>query len=233
MAWSAPMTAVAHSIFPAADFNQYVRDNLLETAPAKVESPNFLFSTARTNSIENVPAGTLNVIPPPVNYQLSDFTSNPAAIVGLVQTIYEIPHDDHVMIAQWSWTGRRDTIGGTGESPNTIMYQTGTSMNILRTGWYDVGLIATYAASSGGVERNVALVVTDFGSVTGGIYATFPQLGSTPPPSVQLRGMLHMNENYTLTPWFYQDSGDNLLLEAEATNIAVFWARYIPEHGEV
>jgi hypothetical protein len=35
MAWSAPMTAVANSTFTAAQFNQYVRDNLNETAPAK------------------------------------------------------------------------------------------------------------------------------------------------------------------------------------------------------
>lgn len=35
MAWSAPMTAVANTTFTAAQFNQYVRDNLNETAPAK------------------------------------------------------------------------------------------------------------------------------------------------------------------------------------------------------
>jgi len=36
MAWSAPMTAVANTAFTAAQFNQYVRDNLNETVPAKV-----------------------------------------------------------------------------------------------------------------------------------------------------------------------------------------------------
>lgn len=35
MAWSAPMTAVANTAFTAAQFNTYIRDNLLETAPAK------------------------------------------------------------------------------------------------------------------------------------------------------------------------------------------------------
>lgn len=35
MAWTAPMTAVANNVFTAADFNTYVRDNLLETMPAK------------------------------------------------------------------------------------------------------------------------------------------------------------------------------------------------------
>lgn len=35
MAWTAPMTAVANTAFTAAQFNTHVRDNLLETAPAK------------------------------------------------------------------------------------------------------------------------------------------------------------------------------------------------------
>src|SRR5690606_12967068 len=35
MAWSAPMTAVSGSVFTAAQFNQFVRDNLNETAPAR------------------------------------------------------------------------------------------------------------------------------------------------------------------------------------------------------
>lgn len=35
MAWTAPMTAVSGNAFTAAQFNTNVRDNLLETAPAK------------------------------------------------------------------------------------------------------------------------------------------------------------------------------------------------------
>lgn len=38
MAWTAPMTAVANTAFTAAQFNQYVRDNLNETGPAKVST---------------------------------------------------------------------------------------------------------------------------------------------------------------------------------------------------
>lgn len=34
MAWTAPMTAVAGATFSAAQFNQHVRDNLNQTAPA-------------------------------------------------------------------------------------------------------------------------------------------------------------------------------------------------------
>lgn len=51
MAWSAPMTAVANSTFTAAQFNQYVRDNLNETAPAKATSAGSYFAADGVNSI--------------------------------------------------------------------------------------------------------------------------------------------------------------------------------------
>lgn len=35
MAWTAPMTAVATATFTAAQFNTYIRNNILETMPAK------------------------------------------------------------------------------------------------------------------------------------------------------------------------------------------------------
>ena len=51
MAWTAPMTAVANSVFTAAQFNTHVRDNLLETAPAKATTAGRLIVTAGANSI--------------------------------------------------------------------------------------------------------------------------------------------------------------------------------------
>lgn len=51
MAWSAPMTAVANSTFTAAQFNQFVRDNLNETAPAKATSAGSYFVASGVNSI--------------------------------------------------------------------------------------------------------------------------------------------------------------------------------------
>jgi hypothetical protein len=57
MAWTAPMTAVAGSVFTAAQFNQHLRDNLAETAPAKATVPGSYFTTSATNQIaERVPA---------------------------------------------------------------------------------------------------------------------------------------------------------------------------------
>jgi hypothetical protein len=51
MAWSAPMTAVAGATFTAAQFNQYVRDNLNETAPAKATSDGQIFVSTGPNAI--------------------------------------------------------------------------------------------------------------------------------------------------------------------------------------
>lgn len=51
MAWSAPMTAVANSTFTAAQFNQYVRDNLNETAPAKATAASQIPVSTGINAI--------------------------------------------------------------------------------------------------------------------------------------------------------------------------------------
>lgn len=50
------MTAVAGSVFTAAQFNTYVRDNFNETAPAKATTPGSIFATSGTNTIaERIP----------------------------------------------------------------------------------------------------------------------------------------------------------------------------------
>lgn len=51
MAWTAPMTAVANTAFTAAQFNTHVRDNLLETAPARATDHSSYFVGAGVNSI--------------------------------------------------------------------------------------------------------------------------------------------------------------------------------------
>ncbi|WP_327592437.1 hypothetical protein [Streptomyces chartreusis] len=51
MAWSAPMTAVANSTFTAAQFNQFVRDNLNETAPAKATAASQIPVSTGINAI--------------------------------------------------------------------------------------------------------------------------------------------------------------------------------------
>lgn len=51
MAWTAPMTAVAGAVFTAAQFNQYVRDNLNEAAVAKATIKNAIFAGDGTGSV--------------------------------------------------------------------------------------------------------------------------------------------------------------------------------------
>lgn len=60
MAWSAPFTAVANTVYTAAQFNQYVRDNLNETAPAKATSAGSIFVADGVNSIaQRTPDGAI------------------------------------------------------------------------------------------------------------------------------------------------------------------------------
>lgn len=62
MAWTAPFTAVSGAVFMAAQFNTYVRDNLLETAPAKATTPGSIFATVGTNQIaERIPASYIEL----------------------------------------------------------------------------------------------------------------------------------------------------------------------------
>jgi hypothetical protein len=51
MSWSAPMTAVAGSIFTAAQFNTFIRDNLLECPAAKATDPGSYFAVTGTNQL--------------------------------------------------------------------------------------------------------------------------------------------------------------------------------------
>jgi hypothetical protein len=51
MAWTAPMTATANSAFTASQFNAYVRDNLMETAPAKATAAGQFFVSTGVNAI--------------------------------------------------------------------------------------------------------------------------------------------------------------------------------------
>lgn len=52
MAWTAPMTAALNATFTAAQFNTNVRDNLLETAAAKISTPSRYAVAVGPNSLE-------------------------------------------------------------------------------------------------------------------------------------------------------------------------------------
>ena len=51
MAWTAPMTFVAGTVLTAAQLNTYLRDNMLETAPAKASARGQLFVATAANAI--------------------------------------------------------------------------------------------------------------------------------------------------------------------------------------
>lgn len=51
MTWTAPMTAVSGAVLSASQFNTYVRDNLNETAPAKVTAKGYYWVPTGTNAI--------------------------------------------------------------------------------------------------------------------------------------------------------------------------------------
>lgn len=51
MAWTTPLTAVSNAILTAAQWNATVRDNLLETAPAKATTSGRIFVATGANSI--------------------------------------------------------------------------------------------------------------------------------------------------------------------------------------
>jgi hypothetical protein len=57
MAWSVPLTAVSNATLTAAQWNASVRDNLLETAPAKATTATGIFVATGSNAIaQRVPA---------------------------------------------------------------------------------------------------------------------------------------------------------------------------------
>lgn len=62
MAWTAPMTAVAGNAFTAAQFNVNIRDNLLETAPAKATTATGFFVATGANTIAQRLVGNATVV---------------------------------------------------------------------------------------------------------------------------------------------------------------------------
>ncbi|QDN64454.1 hypothetical protein [Streptomyces sp. S1D4-14] len=71
------MTAVAGSVFTAAQFNQTIRDNLAETAPSKATVPGSYFAVSDTNQIsQRTPAAsTVNVSESTLSTSFVDLTT--------------------------------------------------------------------------------------------------------------------------------------------------------------
>jgi hypothetical protein len=71
------MTAIAGSVFTASQFNQFIRDNLSETAPAKATVPGSYFAVSDTNQIaQRTPAtATVNVSESTASTSFVDLTT--------------------------------------------------------------------------------------------------------------------------------------------------------------
>ena len=71
------MTAIAGAVFTASQFNQFVRDNLAETAPAKATALGSYFAVADTNKIvQRTPAtSTVNVAESTTSTAFVDLTT--------------------------------------------------------------------------------------------------------------------------------------------------------------
>lgn len=87
MAWSTPLTAVANAALTYTQWNASVRDNLLETAPAKATASGRIFAATGVNTIaERIPTqgytGTTETTTTTASYvNLSGGATGPAVTV--------------------------------------------------------------------------------------------------------------------------------------------------------
>jgi len=63
MAWTAPKTWTTGSIVTASDLNTYVRDDFLETVPAKVTTAGDIVVATGANTIKRVAVGNPGSVP--------------------------------------------------------------------------------------------------------------------------------------------------------------------------
>lgn len=85
MAWGTPLTAVSNAALTAAQWNASVRDNMLETAPAKAANAAGYFVTSTTNSIAERQIGYAFVGASPETETSTSFTD--LATVGPSVTV--------------------------------------------------------------------------------------------------------------------------------------------------
>lgn len=77
MAWSTPLTAVSNTSLTAAQWNASVRDNLLETAPAKATLADRIFVTTGANQLaqREVPYAAVGAIQSTANASFTNLAT--------------------------------------------------------------------------------------------------------------------------------------------------------------
>ncbi len=104
MPWTAPRTWTTGEIVTAAMMNTHVRDNLLETAPAKAVAAGDLFYATGMNAITRLPPGTAWQILRMNSAGSAPEWTNPPAIY--VPMVYRVARNSsqYGPIASYTWT---------------------------------------------------------------------------------------------------------------------------------
>lgn len=123
MTWIAPMTAVAGSVFTAAQFNTFVRDNLNECPTAKATTPGSHFVASGTNQIvERIPStASLNVSESTTSTTFVDLpTAGPSVTVDTgTSALITITSEIHSSLASEAGRVGINISGATTEAPNS------------------------------------------------------------------------------------------------------------------
>lgn len=105
MAWTTPMTAVANSVFTAAQFNTYVRDNLNETMVAKATAAGQYFVSDGNHSVApRTPSSS-------TNNTLGSFTSTSWTNIGNTLSSVTTGTEALVHISCWLRQSTADAVG--------------------------------------------------------------------------------------------------------------------------
>lgn len=116
MAWTTPMTAVANTALTAAQWNAHVRDNFLETAPAKATASGQMFVATGANSIAaRTPSGaTVATMQATVSVTYADLTTpgpivtvttGTKAIVSIAATMGQTASSTVILKASYAVSG--------------------------------------------------------------------------------------------------------------------------------
>ena len=144
MAWTAPMTAVSGSVYTAAQFNQFVRDNLNETAPAKATTAGAHFAVSGTNEIAERLSAT-DIITTSQDTTSTSYTD--LATVGPSVTVTTGPRALVVV---------RGAISNSGTGSSRMSYEVSGASSVAATDSQCVGIFGT--AGTGALGGDMSLV---------------------------------------------------------------------------
>lgn len=140
MAWTDPMTAVANTVFTAAEYNTHIRSNFAELAPQVAETPGYTFVYDNFNdSVVEVDPRLLFVYP---GRNIKSYSETPGCLV------------ERNVNAGIATMPQFITIGFTRSVRNDYdMWVSGTTITIKKSGTYMVGAHGQFATNASGNAR--------------------------------------------------------------------------------